>query len=69
MTTTLQSIQGVLQKLDEDQLRRVLEYAQALGSQDEHDLWRRFGRNQFARAYGDNEPEYSEADVKPELSS
>ena len=34
----------------------------------ERDEWHEFGAQQFARVYGPNEPEYSLADVKPELS-
>lgn len=35
----------------------------------EDEGWREFGRRQLARAYGDDEPEYSVGDIKPELES
>ena len=32
---------------------------------DERSEWAALGSESFARAYGDNEPEYSTADLKP----
>lgn len=31
---------------------------------DEHQAWSRFSAEQLARAYGDNEPEYTTADLR-----
>lgn len=36
-----------------------------LPSDDERASWARLSAGQLAKAYGDNEPEYSEADLKP----
>jgi hypothetical protein len=32
---------------------------------DERDAWWRFSSGQLAKAYGDNEPEYTTADLRP----
>jgi hypothetical protein len=32
---------------------------------DERQAWSRFSAGQLAKAYGDNEPEYSTADLRP----
>lgn len=34
---------------------------------EEREAWSRLGRLSLAKAYGDDEPDYSEADLKPEL--
>lgn len=59
-----QAVQQVLDVLPEDRVREVLNFARFLAQVDETDQWRQFGRRQFARAYGDDEPDYSEADLK-----
>ena len=33
---------------------------------ENREAWSQFGRTQLAKAYGDDEPEYTEADIKPE---
>ena len=58
----------VLEMLPEDRLSEVLDFAQFLGWQQERDEWRRFGQAQLARAYGPDEPEYSEDDLKTEFN-
>ena len=52
----------VLETLPEDRLGEVLHFAQFLNCLQERHEWRRFGQAQLARAYGPDEPEYSEAD-------
>jgi len=64
MSTTKEAILEVLDQLREDQLKMVMDYAMSLASGDERDLWRRFGQFQLARAYGDDDPNYTEADLK-----
>lgn len=56
----------LLEKLPEDRLREILDFAEFLSLQEERAGGRQFGQAQFARAYGPNEPDYSIADLKPE---
>ncbi len=47
----------------------VLDFARYLcwleqREREERDDWHRFGMKQLANAYGPNEPEYTEADIK-----
>lgn len=59
-----QAIREVLDGLPEERLREVLDFARFVAHASEANDWRRFGRDQLARAYGETEPEYTEADVK-----
>jgi hypothetical protein len=61
-----QAIQQALEELPEERLREVLDFARFVGQARDEEQWRNHGRDQFARAYGPNEPEYSESDLKPE---
>jgi hypothetical protein len=62
------ALDELLATFPEDQLREVLDFARFVNARQEREEWRRFGSGQLARAYGPNEPEYSEADLKPELN-
>ena len=62
--TARKILDDVLSNLPDDQVRRVLEYAQFLTWRDERDAWHDFGLKQFARGYADDEPEYSLDDIK-----
>jgi hypothetical protein len=53
-----------LENFPEDRLRQVLDYARFLSWAEEREEWQHFGRLQLARAYGTDEPEYTEADLK-----
>lgn len=71
-----ESIMSVKKTLDEllatfpeDGLREVLDFVQFVNARREREQWRVFGASQLARAYGPDEPEYTEADLKPELNS
>ena len=44
-----------------DRLQKILEKQMA---EREHDEWVEFSMQNFARAYGDDEPDYSEEDIK-----
>jgi hypothetical protein len=61
-----ETLEKVLAGLPEARQREVLDFAAFLSWQQERDEWRQFGKAQFARAYGPNEPEYTSADLKPE---
>ncbi|MHB1034600.1 MAG: hypothetical protein ACYC35_04705 [Pirellulales bacterium] len=61
---TREVIERVLETLPEERLREVLDFARFLGDQEERLQWQQVGREKFAKAYGPDEPEYSEADVR-----
>ena len=67
--TTRERLDGVLQGLPEHRVQEVLDFAAFLRSQDDHEAWREFGRQQLARAYGDDEPEYGPQDIKAECET
>jgi hypothetical protein len=62
------TLDELLATFAEGQLRGVLDFAQFVNTRQEREEWRRFGAQQLARAYGPDEPEYTEADLKPELN-
>lgn len=64
--TTRDTLVQVLQELPEDRLGEVLDFARFLTIQEEREAWSRSGRLALAKAYGNDEPDYSEADLKPE---
>ena len=51
----------ILEELPDDRVDQLLDYARFLTWQEEARSWREFGRRQFAKAYSDDEPEYTEA--------
>jgi hypothetical protein len=59
-----ETLTQVVQSLSEKRAAEVLDFAQFILQRQEEDDWRAFGQRQFARAYGDDEPEYTEADIK-----
>jgi hypothetical protein len=67
--TSRQLLEDVLQRLPEDRIREVLDFARFVSLQDDRQRWQEFGRRQLARAYGDDEPEYGADDIKPGLES
>jgi hypothetical protein len=64
--STKETLEKVLDGLPEARQLEVLDFAEFLSWQEEREQWRQFGKAQFARAYGPNEPEYTSADLKPE---
>jgi hypothetical protein len=62
------AIQELLQGLPDERVREVLDFTRFIAQANDTDEWRTFGRNQLSRAYGDDEPEYSEADLKPQTT-
>ncbi len=67
--TARQMLEQVLLDLPEDRLGELLDFARFLSAQEERKAWQNFGRAQLARAYGGDEPDYTETDLKPELDS
>ena len=63
-----ESLEKVLDALPEDRQREVLYFAEFLSWRAERESWQPFGKAQLARAYGPDEPEYTPADLKPELN-
>ncbi|MEI8373834.1 MAG: hypothetical protein WCJ35_13480 [Planctomycetota bacterium] len=47
----------------------MLDFARFLSIQDDREDWQEFGRRQLAHAFGEDEPEYGLADIRPELES
>jgi hypothetical protein len=69
--STKEKLLKVLDALPEGRLGEVLDFARFLywlerQAKEEVEDWQQFGRQQFARAYGPDEPEYTEADIKPD---
>ena len=62
--TTRERLEDVLQGLPEYRVQEVPDFAAFLRSQEDCEAWREFGRQQLARAYGDDEPEYGPEDIK-----
>ena len=66
--TTKEALEQILVELPENRLAEVVDFARFLSTHGESEAWRQFGRTQLAKAYGNDEPEYTEADIKPELN-
>lgn len=72
--TLRERLDKVLAELPERRLCEVLDFASYLRwleqrDHEERQDWQQFGLSQLARAYGPDEPEYTEADFKPERQS
>jgi hypothetical protein len=66
--TTKEALERILVELPENRLGEVVDFAKFLSAQGESDAWRQYGRSQLAKAYGCDELEYTEADIKTELN-
>jgi len=66
--TTKEALEQILVELPENRLGEVVDFAKFLSTQGESEAWRQFGRSQIAKAYGTDEPDYTAADIKPELN-
>jgi hypothetical protein len=69
MITLKNRLDEVLSTLSEERLRQVLEFASQLTEEEERADWHELGRNALSRAYGPDEPEYTEADFKVRYKS
>jgi hypothetical protein len=63
-----EQLADVLARLPDERVGQVLDFARFLAAREERAEWERFGRTQIDRAYGADEPEYTEADVKPQAT-
>jgi hypothetical protein len=63
--STLAQLERLLATLSEDRVRQLIDFARFLASEQERQEWQGFGQNLLAEAYGPEEPEYSEADLRP----
>lgn len=61
----LATLEPLLENLSEERLGLLIDFARFLAAEDECQAWRQFGQSQLVRAYGPDEPEYTEADIKP----
>jgi hypothetical protein len=64
----------LMRKLSDLRQYELLDFARYLcwleqQEKEEAEDWHRFGIEQFSKAYGPNEPEYTVADIKPELNT
>lgn len=66
--STKELLHRVVDELPEEQARALLELAESLPLRREAEEWRAFARQQMSRLWGPDEPEYSLADLKPELN-
>src|SRR5262249_44357616 len=60
-----ETLDKLLETLPAERLHEMVDFAEFLHWREEREAWRRFGQAQLARAYRENEPEYSLADLKP----
>jgi hypothetical protein len=59
----------VLDQLGDDDLNQVLDYARYLILREEREKWQQFSREQLAKAYGDDEPDYVLGDLQKDNPS
>jgi hypothetical protein len=65
MMSTLTRLEPILDGLSEDRIRQLIDFARFLAMEQDRQEWARFGKEELARAYGGDEPDYSEADIRP----
>lgn len=65
--TTREAINHTLDELTEEQMREVLAFSNAIRQDRDAAIWHLAGRDRLAQAYGQDEPQYTETMVKPEL--
>ena len=63
--STLARLEPILDGLSEDRIRQLIDFARFLATEQDRQEWSDFGQKQLAQAYGDDEPEYTAADIRP----
>ncbi len=66
--TTKEALGALADEMSEERLREVLDFARFVSRRAEGDAWTGFALEQLSRAYGPDEPGYTEADLEPERS-
>ena len=64
--TTREALGEIVERLDERDLRQVLDFARFVSGRSERDAWHAVSLGGLERAYCDDEPVYTEADLHPE---
>jgi len=59
----IDDLHQVVERLPEDRVREVLDFARFIAQNREMEEWRESGQQHLAKAYGPDEPEYTEADI------
>lgn len=67
--TTKEALSALIERMREEHLREVLDFARFVSRRAERDAWMGLALEALDRAYGPGEPEYTEADLKPERSA
>ena len=67
--STKEALAALIERMPEVRLREVLDFALFVSRQAEHEAWTGLALEGLARAYGPDEPEYTEADLKPEAAA
>jgi len=62
--STREQLDAVIAQLPEEALSQILRFARRMLDDEDWAEWEQFSQEQFARAYGPDEPEYTLADVK-----
>jgi hypothetical protein len=66
--STLSRLEPILEGLSEDRIRQLIDFARFLSMEQDRQEWQSFGRDRLARAYGPDEPEYTDAGIRPSNS-
>ena len=61
--TNRQLLTEMLAELPDERLDELLDFAKYLAWKNDRASWQQFGQSQFAKVYGDDEPEYTEDDL------
>ena len=67
--STKEALGALVDEMSEERLREVLDFARFVSRRAEGEAWTGFALEGLRRAYGPDEPEYTEADLKPEPHS
>ena len=63
--SAIDRLEPILESLSEDRVRQLIDFARFLAVEQDRQEWPWFGQERLARAYGPDEPDYTEADIRP----